>query len=397
MTMSLPEAPPPAPHEDLSLPVAEETTGSRWGKAHHILLIFVVCALIVWLLSGFYKVKADEVALVERLGQFVGSNGKARLIEQGLHYRLPWPIDTVFRIPVQQTRTLTVNTFYAPQEEYADFKRDILRQNPNVTPEWLSALFDPYLITSDKNVVHISIAVTYQINNPEAWIMSVSHDLDVTENSSASATSGHITDNREALLQQMIQHAMARQLAHIPVDKVLFEGSDKLPLTLQDAIQKAMVLPDPSDPTGKKMIDFGIQVQKVDITGKSWPKYQRVDDAFQSVLRSKSEADSARYAAQSKAEADRLQATAQRETMISDAQAYAKQVTDEAQGEANRFSQVYAQYVKAPDVTRWNIFAEAAKSVSSNAKRIMFVQPGQKTILMIDPPTFDAGQVQANK
>ena len=83
--------------------------------------------------------------------------------------------------------------------------------------------------------------------------------------------------------------------------------------------------------------------------------------------------------------------------MLKDADAYAKQVTDEAQGEANRFQQVYAQYEKAPEITRWNVFADAVRSVSGNAKRILFVQPGQKTILTIDPPTFDAGQVQPNK
>ncbi|HUO07096.1 MAG TPA: protease modulator HflK [Phycisphaerae bacterium] len=405
MTTSFPEGPPPSPpsepRSDLALPVSVDTDGgSRWGKAHHVLLFFVAAATAVWLLSGFYKVKADEVAVVERLGAFLGTGegGKAMLVEQGLHYHIPWPIDQVFMIPVQQTRTLTVNAFFAPQEEYADFKRDLMRENPNVTPEWLSALFDPYLITSDKNVVHMSIAVTYQIDDPEAWIMSVSHESEAMLTAGA-ATTGQITDGREALLQQVVQHAMVRQLAHIPIDNVLFEGSDKVFLILQNAIQKAMQIPDPdlSDPTSKRVRELGIQVQKVDVTGTRWPQYQMVNDAFQSVLRSKSEADGARFAAQSRAEAAKTQATSQRETMLRDAEAYAKQVTDEAQGEANRFSQVYAQYQKAPDVTRWNVFAEAAKSVSTNAKRILFVQPGQKTILTIDPPTFDAGQVQTNK
>ena len=118
------------PREDLSLPVSDDDGGSRWGKAHHVLLVFAACAIGVWLLSGFYKVKADEVAIVERLGQFVGSDGKAALIEQGLHYHLPWPIDEVFKIPVQQTRTLTVNTFFAPMDEYADYK-----PRPHTGPE----------------------------------------------------------------------------------------------------------------------------------------------------------------------------------------------------------------------------------------------------------------------
>ena len=387
----------PDQRDDPPLPVADEDGGSRWGKAHHVLLVFAAAAIVVWLLSGIYKVKADEVAIVERLGQFIGSDGKAQLIDPGTHYHLPWPIDQVFKVPTLQTRTLTVSTFFAPQEEYADYKRDLMASQ-NVPPEWLSALFDPYLITSDKNVVHISVAVTYQITDPEAWIMSVSHESEEVSGTGA-MSSAQITDGREKLLQYIVQRTMVRELSHIPIDNVLFEGNDKTFLLLQNAIQKAVQVEeiDPTDPTGKKLHDLGITVQKVDPTGTRWPQYQTVNDAFQSVLKAKSDREIAISGAQSRAEAAKTQATSQAETMLKNAEAYAKQVTDEAQGEANRFTQVYQQYENTPDVTRWNVFADAVNSVSGNAKRIMFVQPGQKTILTIDPQTFDAGQSQPNK
>jgi membrane protease subunit HflK len=387
---------PDSPRPDISLPVNEEPEGARWGKAHHVLLGFFFFALLIWFLSGIYKVKADEVAIVERLGAFIttGGSDKAMLVEQGLHYRLPWPIDQVFKIPVQQTRTLVVDAFLAPQEEYADFKRDMLRQG--VDPAVLSAVFDPYLITADKNVVHVAISVTYRINDPEAWLMAVSHEAE-DANPSTATSSGNVKDMREKILQQITQHAMVRQIASLPIDRVLFQGSERLQPLLTNDVQRAVDLPDPSDPTGKKTLDIGIDVQKVDVTASHWPQFQMVNDAFQSVQGAKSYADSTRFAAQGDAQAAHTQAVAQQETMIREAEAYAKQVTDEAQGEANQFSQIYAQYQKAPDVTRWNVFAEAAKNVSGNAKRIMFVQRGQRTILTIEPPTFDAGQVQPNK
>ncbi len=53
---------------DVGLPVVESTTGSGWGKAHHVLLGFLALAVLVWVGSGFYKVNADEVAIVERPG-----------------------------------------------------------------------------------------------------------------------------------------------------------------------------------------------------------------------------------------------------------------------------------------------------------------------------------------
>jgi membrane protease subunit HflK len=386
---------------DVGLAVLPEPEGSRWGKAHHVLLGFLGLAVAVWIGSGFYQVNADEVAVVERLGQFVsvgGPGGKATLVEQGLHYRIPWPVDRVFKIPVQQTRTLTVNTFYAPQDAYADFKRDAMRNDPNMTPEVLNSVFDPYLITADKNVVHVSLMVTYRINDPEAWIMTVSHEAEekAASDTVVAATAGE-ADMREQLFQQIVQHALVRQLAVLPVDRVLFSdavvGGDRWRLLLNNAVQNAMVLPDPSDPTGKKRIDLGVEVQKADVVATHWPSYQAVDMAFQSVLTAKSGADVARFQAQTYAQSAITAAQSQKETMVREAEAYAKQMTNQAAGEANRFTQVYEQFEKAPDVTKWNVYADAVQTVSAAATRMMFVEPGQKTIVTLDPPVFDASQV----
>ncbi len=352
-------------------------------------------ALLVWLASGFYQVNVDEVAIIERLGSFVSSgNGKAALVEQGLHYRLPWPIDEVFKIPVQQTRTLVVDHFFAPSDAYADFKRLAMRESQENTPELLSAIFDPYLVTADKNVVHMSITVTYRIDDPEAWITTVSHTSETTPTIAPGAVSGNgnAADMREQLFQQIVQHAMVSSISKVDVDHVLFEGNDKIPVILTNAIQKAMQLPDPSDETGKRLIDLGVDVQTVSVVATHWPQYQMVDDAFQSVLKARSDADSARNVAKSYANTAVTQAKSQQDTMMQEAGAYAKQVVDNATGEANRFTQVFAQYQKAPDVTRWNVYAEAVKSVSGNATRMVFGEPGQKTILTLDPPQFDAAQ-----
>ena len=46
-------------------------------------------------------------------------------------------------------------------------------------------------------------------------------------------------------------------------------------------------------------------------------------------------------------------------------------VVAEAQGEAQRFVQVYDQYVKAPEVTRRRIFLETLEGVLSNSNKII--------------------------
>ena len=49
--------------------------------------------------------------------------------------------------------------------------------------------------------------------------------------------------------------------------------------------------------------------------------------------------------------------------IIQDAEAYREQTVAEATGQASRFSQVYDQYKKAPDVTRQRIYLETMEKV----------------------------------
>jgi membrane protease subunit HflK len=377
-----------AGHTHVSLPVAEE--GSRFGKAHHILLLFAGAALLVWILSGIYKVNPGEVAIVERLGQYVGSaNGKpgtATLVQPGPHYHLPWPIDLVHKVSTRQTRNLVVRVFNSTPEAYDEIKRQFAQQNPGINLVMLNALFDPYLITGDKNVVHMEVAVQYTVNDPEAWLTTASHE-DVRE--------GESEGMREAIFQQVVQHAMVHMVSSMQITNILFEGRERLPEILRREVTDALLLPDPGDPTGKSRINLGVQVEKVDLVEARAPKY--VQPAFEQVAQARANMVSTTAKAQADADAAVTQANAAKQTLIGNAQAYRKQVMDSAQGEASRFSQVLEQYKQAPAVTRYNVYADAVRTVAAAATRIIYAQPGQQTTLTIDPPEFDAGQVNTKQ
>ncbi len=377
-------------HEDVSLPLAEE--GSRFGKAHHILLAFAGAALLLWVLSGIYKVNPGEVAIVERLGQFVGSvngqPGTATLVQPGPHYHLPWPIDTVHKVSTRQTRNLRVRVFNTTPDAYDEIKRQFIQQNQgsNINLVMLNALFDPYLITGDKNVVHMEVAVQYTVNDPEAWLTTASHEGDAA---------GESEGMREAIFQQVVQHAMVHMVSSMQINNILFEGRERLPEILRQGVTDALLLPDPNDPTGKGRINLGIQVEKVDLVEARAPKY--VQPKFEQVAQARADMVSTTARAQADANAAITQANAARQTLIGNAQAYNKQVVDSAQGEASRFSQVLEQYNRSPEVTRYNVYADAVRTVAAAATRIIYAQPGQQTTLTIDPPQFDAGQVNTKQ
>ena len=62
--------------------------------------LIIVIALAIWSLSGFYRVGTDEQGVVTRFGEYV------RTTEPGLHYHLPYPIETALKPKVTKAHIL---------------------------------------------------------------------------------------------------------------------------------------------------------------------------------------------------------------------------------------------------------------------------------------------------
>ena len=74
--------------------------GGQGGK----LLLGVVA--LAWLASGVYRVQPDEQGVVVRLGKWSDTTAP------GLHYHLPWPVDSVLLPKVTQINQLRLGNLY---------------------------------------------------------------------------------------------------------------------------------------------------------------------------------------------------------------------------------------------------------------------------------------------
>jgi modulator of FtsH protease HflK len=101
--------------------------GGRGGEGGSLLLIVAGVALVLWLASGFFQIKAAERGVILRFGKFVG------LRYQGPGWRWPWPIETLIKVNVA-----SVNS--------SEYKSRVL--------------------TSDVNLVDLRFAVQYQMTDP---------------------------------------------------------------------------------------------------------------------------------------------------------------------------------------------------------------------------------------
>src|SRR5262245_26167027 len=110
--------------------------------------------LTAYAFSGVYFVAPDQQAVVVRFGQVV-----AKGVTPGVHYSLPWPIDSVYKLKVLETKRLTIG-IEMPDQALGR----IAAENPT---EYL---------TGDQNLINIRMAVQYAVKDPAAFLFRRSEE-----------------------------------------------------------------------------------------------------------------------------------------------------------------------------------------------------------------------------
>jgi membrane protease subunit HflK len=134
--------------------------GSMGGKGVIALLLL---GTLLWLATGFYTVRPNEVGLNLRFGRFIGQSG------EGLRYNWPYPIGQVIKPSVTTVQRTEVG--YRSGGGPRGGNRDVLEES--------------LMLTGDGNIVDIDFDVQWQIDaaraenyvfnlqNPDGTIKSV--------------------------------------------------------------------------------------------------------------------------------------------------------------------------------------------------------------------------------
>jgi len=138
--------------------------GIPGGKLGGIgLAVLAVVGLALWLLSGFYIVEPAQAGVVTRFGAHTKTS------QPGLHWHVPWPVEHVQRVDVEQIRTAKMN--------------------------------QQLTLTQDENLVKITLSVQYIIKSAEDYLFNVQRPDQTLEQVVESAVREAIGQaNMEAIL-----------------------------------------------------------------------------------------------------------------------------------------------------------------------------------------------------
>jgi membrane protease subunit HflK len=286
------------------------------GGGMLVIGVIAVIAALVWLASGFYIVDEGKRGVQLRFGQF------SQITMPGLHWHLPYPVEQVELVDVEQRRFVEVG-----------YRSAGGRGTSGAQPVPKEAL----MLTQDENIVDIRIAVQYQVKDAREYLFNV-RDPDVT-------------------LKQATESAIREVIGKSRMDFVLTEGRSEVAGQSKELVQAIL-----------DQYNAGLLVTTVNLQDAQPP--EEVQGAFVDAIKAREDEERQKNEAQAYANDIIPRARGAAARILEEANGYQLSVTARAEGEASRFEQMLTEYAKAPEVTRKRLYLDTMEDVLSKSNKV---------------------------
>jgi len=301
--------------------------GNLGGKG---VLLLILAALLVWGLSGFYRVDTNEYGVVLRFGAF------DRYAGPGLNYHLPYPIETALTPQITVVRQIHIG-----MRQVDDLRRGTSGTSIRDVPE------ESLMLTGDENIVDVDFTVFWQVKKDK--VSDFLFNIQQVENS----------------VKAVAESAMREVTGRTSIQPILTGARAGIELEVQELTQKIL------NYYGAGIVITQVQMAKVDPPAT-------VIDSQRDVQVARADAEKAQNEAQRYANSIVPEARGKAAKIQQDSEAYREQTVAEAKGQAARFLKVYDEYKKAPEVTRQRIYYETMEKVFNGTEKII-LDPGAAT------------------
>jgi membrane protease subunit HflK len=296
--------------------------GSLGGKG---IAVLVGIALVLWGLSGFYRVEPDELGVVLRFGKYT------RDATPGLNYHLPYPVESVLTPKVTRVNRIDIGMRVVEDLRRGTTMRDV--------PE------ESLMLTGDENIVDVDFSVF--------WVIKP-----------AGGASQYLFNiqNPEGTVKAVAESAMREVVGRSDVQPILTGARQTVETAVQDLMQKTL-----------DSYNAGIQITQVQMQKVDPPS--QVIDSFRDVQAARADLERAQNEAQTYANRVVPEARGRAAQITQSAEAYREQTVAEARGQAGRFSKIYEEYKKAPEITRERLYLETMERLFGGSDKII-IDPG---------------------
>lgn len=277
----------------------------RW-----IITVPVAVLALIGLFSSYYTVSPESEAVVQRFGRFQS------IAAPGLHFKLPFGIDTATIVPVRRQLKLEFG-FTTPGATSLD--------QISPTPE-----LERDMVTGDLNAAQVEWIVQYSISSPQAYLFEVR--------------------NPGLTLRDLSEAVMSEIIGDRTVDEVLTIGRTEI--ETESLLQLKILL---------EGLNMGVTAEQIQLKNVNPPG--PVQRSFDEVNRAQQEREQLINEANGEYNKVIPRAKGMADQRISGAEGFAVQRVNEAEGDVARFKELLTQYDKAPAITKQRLYLETMNEV----------------------------------
>jgi membrane protease subunit HflK len=301
-------------------------------------LVAAAAILVVWGLSGFYRVQPDEQGVELLFGRYVATT------QPGLNYWFSSPIGSVIKPKVTRTNQATIGF------------RDAGGSRTPVTHESL-------ILTGDQNIVDIQFVVQWRISDARAFLFNLR--------------------NPEGTVKIAAESALREIVGASGLTAIVTNQRDSLAIEAKDLLQSIL-----------DEYQAGIAVLDLRIQQADPPK--EVVDAFNDVQRAKQDGERLRNEALAYRNDIVPRARGDAARNVQNALAQKERLVKEAEGQAARFSAIHATYAANKGITMTRMYLETMQYVLSRSTVIIIDQNGNGVVPALPLPEIRK-RAQANE
>lgn len=301
------------------------------------IVIIVLILVIAVGISSIFTIKSGYDGVIQRFGKFT------RIAPEGLNFKLPFGIERVSKVSKEK---IELEEFVFSSNRTQQIQRFRSGDSRTVV----------LMLTGDLNVALVPWIVQYRVKEPYNYLFKVK---DV-----------------RSLLRDLSEASMRLVVGDRSINEVISSRS-------AIANQAKEVLQFELDKAETGLLVVNVELKRTNVPDKVQPSFNEVNQAIQEkeklIYQAREDYNKAIPAA--RGEADRT---------IKAAEGYALDRINRAQGDADRFKALYAEYSKAKDVTKRRLYLEAIKDLLPKLGPKYIVDANQQNLL----PLLNIGKPQ---
>jgi modulator of FtsH protease HflK len=267
--------------------------------------------VLIWLGTGFFIVQEGQQAVITRFGAL------NRTVDAGFSWRMPYPFERHETVSFTQVRSVEVG-----------------RNSVGAT----TGIKDSSMLTKDENIVDVRFTIQYNLKNSAQFLFE--------------------NRNPDEAVIKAAESAVREVVGRFNLDDILGRNSEVLQQDVLRSVQQQM-----------DRYLSGISVQNVNIQNVQAP--EQVQAAFDDALKAGQDRDRLKNEGQAYANNVIPSARGTASRLKEEADGYKARVVAQAEGDAQRFRSIYAEYSKAPQVTRDRMYLDAMQQIYSSTTKIL--------------------------